>query len=177
MAAHQRATDRFFVMSRLSPVLVIVLALALPAVAAEKPGPGATDLEIVDSAFGRVVQRTYVFGGGRLPTDPWGRPLPRPRGAPPPQVVLQREAYVLVRNVGARDVESVEWSFVFYSDAKRETAVARYAFNSKERIRPGEMKFLAVVVKEAAPTSFDSVTISRIRFTDGTSVVPVAPSR
>lgn len=160
-------------MAKLLSILIVLFALAVPAaVDAENPVAGASDLVIEGSSFGRVVHRTLVDANGPIPVDRWGRPRPRMRGLPPPRVLLQREAYVLVRNVGTKNVESVEWSFRFYSDAKRETVIARHAFHTKESIRPGEMKFLSVAVKDAAPTSFDAVSIERIRFVDGTSTVP-----
>ena len=160
-------------MTMMTPILAVVLALATPAaVAGEHPAAGTPDLVIVGSSFGRVVQRTLVDASGPIPTDRWGRPRPRMRGLPPPKVLLKREAYVLVRNVGTRNVETVEWSFSFYSDAKHENFVGRHTFRSKESIRPGEMKFLSVTVKDAAPTAYDSVSIERIGFDDGASTGP-----
>lgn len=160
-------------MSTLSAILGLVLAAAaLMSPARSTMPPDATDLEIVGSAFGRVVNKTVIDPMGPPLRDRFGRPRPRPRGLPPPTILLQREAYVLVRNVGTRTIESVDFSFVFYADATREVAVARRVFQSKQEIRPGEMKFLSVNVKEAAPTSFDTVSLDRIGFDDGTSATP-----
>lgn len=158
-------------------MLPMLLALALAAGAAS-PGDGvrtrgdSSNLLIVGSSYGRVVNRTVVDPYGSSARDRYGRPRARMRGAPPPIILLQREAYLLVRNDGDRKVESVEWSVIFYSDAKRENVVERHAFRSKETIRSGEMKFLSETVKEAAPTAFESYSIDRVDFADGTSTGP-----
>ena len=53
-----------------------------------------------------------------------------------------------------------------------ENVVERHVFRSKETIRPGEMKFLSETVKEAAPTAFESYSIDRVDFADGTPTGP-----
>lgn len=159
------------------PTLPVLLVLALvfaaaPAGAGVQPSGDSADLVIVGSSYGRVVNKTVIDPYGPVQKDRFGRPRARMRGAPPPIVILQREAYVLVRNVGSRRVESVEWSVVFYADAKHEQVVERHVFRSKEKILPGEMKFISETVKEDAPTAFDTVSIDRIGFADGTSTAP-----
>lgn len=152
-------------------VLALVLAAA-PAGAGVLPAGDSADLVIVGSSYGRVVNKTVIDPYGSVQKDRFGRPRARMRGAPPPIVILQREAYVLVRNVGNRRVESVEWSVVFYADAKHEQVVERHVFRSKEKILPGEMRFISESVKEDAPTAFETVSIDRIGFADGTSTAP-----
>ena len=158
------------------PVLfVLALALAFagpPAGSGVRPASDSDDLVIVGSSFGRVVNKTVIDPYGPVQKDRFGRPRARLRGLPPPIILLQREAYVLVRNVGNRRVESVEWSVVFYADAKHEQVVERHVFRSREKILPGEMKFISETVKEDAPTAFETVSIDRIGFADGTSTAP-----
>lgn len=161
--------------STLSLVLSVTLAVASAApIAASQDGAPvkASDLVIVGSSFGRVVKKTVIDVGGSAPKDRFGRTRARAPGMPPPMIILQREAYVQVHNVGNRRVESVDWSVVFYSDASREKVVERFAFHSKESIRPGEMKFLSESVKAPAPTAFETVSIERLEFQDGTSSAP-----
>lgn len=160
-------------MSTLPVLLAIALAFAAqPTGARVQPAGESTDLVIVGSSYGRVVGKTVIDPYGPVQKDRFGRPRARMRGAPPPIVILQREAYVLVRNVGSRRVESVEWSVVFYADAKHEQVVERHSFRSKEKVLPGEMKFISESVKEDAPTAFETVSIDRITFADGTSTAP-----
>jgi hypothetical protein len=160
-------------MQTLPVILVLAVAFAAPSAGARvQPAGESADLVIVGSSFGRVVGKTVIDPYGPVQKDRFGRPRARMRGAPPPIVILQREAYVLVRNVGNRRVESIEWSVVFYADAKHEQVVERHAFRSKEKILPGEMKFISESVKEDAPTAFETVSIDRIVFADGTSTAP-----
>jgi hypothetical protein len=87
---------------------------------------------------------------------------------PPPPDPFTRETYALVRNTGAKTVKFVTWEYVFYADAKHERELRRFRFRTKQKLAPGEMKFLTTGVDEEAPSSFGSVFIQAIEFEDGT---------
>jgi hypothetical protein len=128
------------------------------------------DLVVSDFYWGRVTSRTFIDQPMNTSSDPWQKPRIRRRfGAAPPVVILQRETYALVRNVGTRTIKFVTWDYVFYSDAKHERETQRFKFRSKDTIAPGEMKFLSESVREAAPTAYGTVVVERLEFDDGTS--------
>jgi hypothetical protein len=148
-----------------------LISVAPQAVAANNAAPSAPkDLVVSDFYWGRVTSRTFVDQPMSTSTDPWERPRIRRRfGAAPPTVILQRETYALVRNVGTRTIKFVTWDYVFYSNAKHERETQRFTFRSKDTIAPGEMKFLSESVRESAPTTYGDVVIEKIEFDDGTS--------
>jgi hypothetical protein len=159
-------------------VLPIVLALLL-AVPQQPVAPGAgevtaspKELVVSSHAWGQVVQRTILMPGSRpsITQEPWDWRRPRRRrGGPPLPEFLARETYMLVRNSGTRTVKSVTWAYVFFNNAKHERELRRFQFQSKEKIAPGEMKFVSEAVKDAAPSAFGEVVIERIEFADGTT--------
>ena len=83
---------------------------------------------------------------------------------PPPPEIRLRETYVLVRNTGTRKVKAITWDYVFFEDAKHEREVRRFRFHTKQKLEPGEMKFLVSGVDQAAPTSFGEVRIEAVEF-------------
>jgi hypothetical protein len=155
----------------LSFIFFALVSVAPQAVTASNAAPDASkDLVVTDSYWGRVTSRTFVDQPYSTSNDPWEKPRIRRRfGAAPPAVIIQRETYALVRNVGTRTIKFVTWDYVFYSDAKHERETQRYKFRSKETVPPGEMKFRSESVREPAPTSYGAVVIERIEYDDGTS--------
>jgi hypothetical protein len=154
----------------LSFILGLVLVVPQAVTAENASADAPRDLVVSDFYWGRVTSRTFVDQPYNTSSDPWNMPRIRRRlGGPPPAVIIQRETYALVRNVGSRTVKFVTWDYVFYSDAKREHETQRHRFRSKERIAPGEMKFITESVSEPAPTTHGAVVISRLEFEDGTS--------
>jgi hypothetical protein len=147
--------------------LILALVSAGPQVAAANAA-ASRDLVVSDYYWGRVTSRIFVDQPYSSSSDPWDMPRLRRRYGAPPAVVLQRETYALVRNVGTRTVKSVTWDYVFYADAKRERPMHRVRFHSKEKVAPGEMKFLIESVRDPAPTTHGAVEIERIEFEDGT---------
>ena len=148
---------------------ILTVATILPQATAVRSNTSEEPRELVVSSFywGRI-DKTIVDPSAPMPGQLRGRrPRNRPRFGPPPTIILQRETYVLVRNVGERTVKSVAWSYVFYNDEKRENELRRYQFQTKEKLEPGEMKFLTERVGEDAPTSYGTVIIERIEFEDG----------
>jgi hypothetical protein len=159
-------------MSFLSFVFMLFMAAPSQA-AAPAPATGAPREVVVSSfSWGQPVRRTIVMPGSRpsVSQDPWDPRRPRGRRfGPPPPEFLVRESYVLVRNSGTRTVKSVSWSYVFYDSARREREVRRVRFQSKEKIAPGEMKFISEQVADPAPSAFGDVVIERVEFADGSA--------
>jgi hypothetical protein len=152
--------------------LIFALVSAVPQVAATNNAAlnASKDLVVSDFYWGRVTSRTFVNQPMSTSSDPWERPRIRRRfGSAPPAVILQRETYALVRNVGTRTIKFVTWDYVFYADAKHERETQRFQFRSKDTIQPGEMKFLSESVRESAPTVHGDVVIERIEYDDGSS--------
>jgi hypothetical protein len=155
---------------RLLPFILAVLTVlpqstAVGASASEE----AHDLVVSSFYWGRI-DKTIIDPSAPMPGLPRTRPRrDRRRFGPPPTIILQRETYVLVRNTGERTVKSVAWAYVFYIDEKRENELRRYQFQTKQKLQPGEMKFLTERVAEDAPTSYGTVVIERIEFEDGTT--------
>ena len=129
---------------------------------------GSSGLVVSSYYWGRI-DKTVVGpplvgpsrGLGRVRRD-------RRRAGPDPVVFTKRETYALVRNTGGRTIKAVTWDYVFYEDAKHEREVGRFQFRTKEKLEPGEMKFLTAYVEKEAPTSFGAVFIERVEFEDGT---------
>ena len=143
---------------------VALVALAAPQAAAAAE---TSDVVVTGSQWGLVVAKTVITDRGTFTVDPDVRiRSPRP-GYPPPKVMLQRESYILVRNNGTRTVKSLNWSYVFYSDAKHEHEVGRFDFRSKDKIKGGEMKFITESVQGPAPTSFSEAIITHVEYEDG----------
>ena len=153
---------------RLLPFIIAVSTI-LPQATAVRANTSEEPRELVVSSFywGRI-DKTIIDPSAPMPGQPRSRvPRARRRFGPPPTILLQRETYVLVRNAGDRTVKSVAWAYVFYTDEKRENELRRYQFQTKEKLQPGEMKFLTERVAEDAPTSYGTVIIERIEFEDG----------
>jgi len=122
------------------------------------------DVVVTDSRWGKVVSKIVITDRGTFSVPPETR-LPRRRpGTPPPKIILQREAYVLVRNAGSKTVKSVTWAYVFYEDKDRQREMRRVQFQSKERVKPGEMKFLSASVDDDAPTPFGAAVITHVEY-------------
>jgi hypothetical protein len=150
---------------------LVLLSFAPQSTAASDLASGEPrGLVVKDFYWGRVVSRTFVDSPYSTSSDPWDMPRIRRRpGGAPPTVLLQRETYLLVRNVGTRAVKFVTWDYVFYADAKHARETKRYRFRSKETVGPGEMKFITEGVGEPSPTAYGAVEIERIEFEDGTT--------
>jgi hypothetical protein len=155
--------------------MLLKLALALliiqpQTVAASPAAPApAPDLTVSGFYWGRVQPTVIDMSADfpRLPTIP--RTRARRRLGPDATVLIQRETYALVRNVGKRKIKAVTWDYVFYDDRKREHEVRRFTFRTKETLAPGEMKFLTANVQEGRVAPYDDVVIERIEFDDGSS--------
>lgn len=143
------------------------VASAPAAAVVERPG----DLVVSNFYWGRVATKTYIGDNGNITTDePWARPRFRRRQSGLPlTTMVQRETYVQIRNAGARAVKSIQWAYVFYEDAAKAKEVQRFKFLSKDKIAPGEIKFVTESVRDVAPTAFGQVIIERVDFADGTS--------
>jgi len=82
------------------------------------------------------------------------------------QTVTRTEAYALVKNVGTRTTKSVEWEYIFFTDADEQKELKRYKFRNKIKIAPGETKFLSKDVNDRAVSKRQKVQIVRIEYTD-----------
>ena len=148
----------------------LATALTLSLLMPQSGGPSTPDLVVSSHYWGRVAREITLDGGRTTNTTPWERPRSRRRtAAAPPVKILQRETHALVKNNGSKTIRSVTWSYLFYKDSKHEDLVGRFKFESKEKIGPGEMKFLTEQVKDAAPTVHDEVLIERVDYVDGSS--------
>ncbi len=126
----------------------------------------ASSLVVSNHQWGAVTGRTVITDRGSVTIPPYTR-LPRRRpGEPPWKIIVQREAYILVKNVGTREVKGLKWVYVFYDDAKHQREVGRFEFRSKDSIKPGEMKFINEVVQQAAPTPYDDVFVESVELAD-----------
>lgn len=144
---------------------ILVALVACTGAAAATPAE-PTDLVVTDFRWGKVVSKVVITDRGPVTVDPDVRiRAPRP-GMAPPTIILQREAYVLVKNTGTRTVSALEYSFVFYADAEHHREVGRFHFRSKDTVKPGEMKFVSESVKEAAPTAFVAVVLENVDYKD-----------
>lgn len=145
----------------------LLLSFVLPQAAT---GPQvANDLVVSSHYYGRVAREILTLGRNSVTREPFDRPV-RMRGGPAaerPLRIIQRETHALVRNTGTRTVKSVTWSYVFYEDAARTKELGRAQFATKEKIGPGEMKFLTEQVAKAAPTAYGDVVIDRVEYADG----------
>ena len=154
----------------LLPIALVLLTIQPQTVAASPAVPApAPDLVVSSFYWGRV-QSTVVDMSAdfpRLPTIPRSRA--RRRLGPDDTVMIQRETYALVRNVGKRKIKAVTWDYVFYDDRKREHEVKRFTFRTKETLAPGEMKFLTANVQEGRVAPYDDVVVERIEFDDGSA--------
>ena len=148
---------------------ILSFLFALSMLASQPSADGPRDLVVNDFYWGRVTSRTIIDDNGPFTTDPYDLPRTRRRTISPPTVLLQRETYALVKNVGTKTVKAVTWDYVFYSDANRSHELRRAEFHSKETLAPGEMKFLSQQVRDSAPTPYGAVEIQHVDFADGTS--------
>jgi len=154
----------------LLPLALVLLTLQPQTVAASPAAPATSPDLLVSSFYWGRIQATVVDVSAdfpRLPTIPRGRA--RRRLGPDDTVLIQRETYALVRNVGKRKIKSVTWDYVFFEDRKREHEVKRFTFRTKETLAPGEMKFLTANVQEGRVAPYDDVVIERVEFDDGSS--------
>ena len=144
-------------------ILSLILAFSLaPQAVAVRPTMPADQSGVVVSSFYWGQMRKLESPGFPVSTQ---RQRRRGRGGePPPPSLYTRETYALVRNTGTRTVKAVNWEYVFYEDAKRERELRRFRFRTKQKLAPGEMKFLTTGVDEAAPSSFGQVLIASVEF-------------
>lgn len=147
-------------------LLPFVLAFAVclpqsaPVVATEAP---SCDLVVGNHYWGKI--RTRAAPATRIMRPRAAARARRP--GVPRSAMTQRETYALVRNEGTRKVKAVTWDYVFYEDEARERELRRYRFRSKEKIAPGEMKFLTVAVEESAPSAYAEVVVEAVEYEDG----------
>lgn len=126
----------------------------------------AASVVVTSHQWGAVTGRTVITDRGSVTIPPYTR-LPRRRpGEPPWKIIVQREAYILVKNVGTREVKGLKWTYIFYDDAKHGREVGRFEFNSKDTIKPGEMKFINEPVTQAAPTPYEDVIVQSVELAD-----------
>jgi hypothetical protein len=104
----------------------------------------------------------------------------RPQGAPPAglnpgagsssemvqNIVVRRETYLLVKNSGNKIIRTVDWDYVFFTDASMEHELKRNKFHSKKKIAPGEVKFLSEYVSKHAASKYQKVFVNRVEFAD-----------
>jgi hypothetical protein len=128
------------------------------------------DLVVSSFYWGRV-ETTDVDMSAPFPKSASEEGRRRNRRGFNPDVVhlVRRETYALVRNAGTHKIKAITWDFVFYEDAKHERELKRFQFRTKETIGPGEMKFLAEQVNEAAPSAYADVVVERLDYDDGTA--------
>ena len=160
-------TDTIEVMSILS--LILAFTLAPQAAAAARPATPTESAGLVVSSFywgqiRKASQTGTLFSSQRMPPQ---RRMRRTIEPPPPEP-FTRETYALVRNTSGKTVKFVTWEYVFYSDAKHERELRRFRFRTKQKLEPGETKFLTTGVDEKAPSSFGAVIIESVEFEDGT---------
>jgi len=136
-----------------------ILILTLASIGGTTPSP---ELVVGGHRWGRVVSKTVITERGTYTLDPDVRLPQRRPGTAPWTIVLQREAYVLLRNTGPKTVKAVRWTYVFYSDPKHEHEVGRFNFTTKTNLKPGEMKYLSEHVENDAPTAYDEVVIQGV---------------
>jgi hypothetical protein len=110
---------------------------------------------------------------------PMGTNPVRPQGSPPTRdpgvgqierienVEVRRENYMLVKNVSAKVIKTIDWNYIFFNDANLEQELKRYKYHSKKKIAPGELKFVSEYVDRRALSEFQAVVINKIEFTDG----------
>jgi hypothetical protein len=162
-------TDTIEVMSILSLILAFTLA---PQAVAVRPTMAADGAGLVVSSFywgqiRKASNTSSLFAAQRAARAR----RPRRGMEPPPPEPFLRETYALVRNTGSKTVKFVTWQYVFYADAKHERELRRFRFRTKQKLEPGEMKFLTTTVGEKALSSFGEVIIEAVEFEDG-SVYP-----
>ena len=154
----------------LLPLALVLLTIQPQTVAASPAAPEAAPDLVVSSFYWGRIQSTVVDVSPDFPRLPTiSRTRARRRFGPDDTVLLQRETYALVRNVGKRKIKAVTWDYVFFDDRKREHEVKRFTFRSKETLAPGEMKFLTANVKEGRVAPYDDVVVQRVEFDDGSS--------
>ena len=152
------------------PIALILLTLQPQTVAASPAAPEASPDLLVSSFYWGRIQSTVVDVSADFPRLPSvSRTRARRRLGPDDTVLVQRETYALVRNVGKRKIKSVTWDYVFFEDRKREHEVKRFTFRTKETLAPGEMKFLTARVDVGRVAAYDDVVVERIEFDDGSS--------
>jgi hypothetical protein len=143
---------------------ILALSLAPQAVAVSPVGvPDQSGLEVSSHYWGHIRKRedpNMPLSAQRLARARRNRRSMEP---PLPEPVF-RESYVLVRNTGTRTVKSVTWIYVFFEDAKHERELRRFTFRTKQKLAPGEMKFLTEGVGEKAPSSFGEVRIESVEY-------------
>jgi hypothetical protein len=98
----------------------------------------------------------------------WRNPLPQERHG--------FEVYLQLKNSGSRAIKKLDWDFLFL-DSKSDRELKRFTINSRNRIAPGEVRFLT---KQVLPGLFlgnktkpdfasgkSAVVIRSIEFADG----------
>lgn len=103
----------------------------------------------------------------------------RPQGAPPvgqipvsdgsemlQNIEIRRETYLLVKNSGNRIIKTIDWEYVFFTDASLEHELKRQKFHTKKKLAPGEVKFLSEYVSKRASSKYQKVFINRVEFAD-----------
>lgn len=153
------------VMSILS--LILAFTLAPQAVAGRPTMPANGAVLVVGSFYWGQIRKasdsSALFSAQRAARTRRSR---RGMEPPPPEPFL-RETYALVRNTGSKTVKFVTWQYVFYADAKHERELRRFRFRTKQKLEPGETKFLTTTVGEKALSSFGEVIIETVEFEDG----------
>ena len=71
--------------------------------------------------------------------------------------------------MGTRTIKNVTWDYIFYSDEAHAKELRRFQFETKETLKPGEMKFLTQNVDEPALSPFDDVVVQKIQYDDGST--------
>ena len=150
-----------------------VLPLILTVVMAAPQAAVPHGLVVSSHYWGRTEKVIVHPTFGTLTEEQWrtirSHPRYRRRTYMPPTVLLKRETFALVHNTSNRTVKSIAWSYVFYDDAKHEKELRRFEFQTKEKVKAGEMKFITEQVSDEAPSAFGEVVIERIEYDDGTS--------
>lgn len=149
-----------------------VLPIVLAAVMAAPQGAATSGLVVSSHYWGRTEKVIVHPVFGTLSEEQWrtirSHPRYRRRSGMPPTILLKRETFALVRNTSNRTVKSIAWSYVFFEDAKHEKPVRRFEFQTKEKLKPGEMKFLTEAVSDEAPSAYGDVVVERVEYDDGT---------